>query len=150
QFMTDKTLNTDFIAYPNFAWMIYQYQRRNIVYCMAVKINGMGKLLTDSVELDTTSINFFASNKIYSTSYSEDKSKIMIYKIQKKNDLFNFTTLLFNDSLKLIHQSRIPTNYEDRKNVFSDFLVTNNGNFVFSKGDRSNSRDFIRELFMVT
>ena len=150
QFMTDKTLNTDFIAYSHYVWMIYQYQKRNIVYCMAVKIDGMGKLLTDPIELDTTSINFFASNKIYSTIHSEDKSKIMIYKIQKKNDFFNFTTLLFSDSLQLINTSRIATNYEDRKNVFSDFLLTNNGNFVFSKGDRSNSRDFIKELFMVT
>ena len=149
-FMEDKTLNADFISYPDFAWIIYQYQKRNIVYCMAVKVNGQGKLLIDPIELDTTSINFFASNKLYSTIYSEDKSKIMIYKIQKKNDLFNFTTLLFDSNLSLIKKSRIETNYEDRKNVFSDFFLTNQGNFVFSKGDRSNSRDFIRELFMVS
>ena len=39
-FMEDKTLNADFIAYPEFAWIIYQYRKRNIVYCMAVKVNG--------------------------------------------------------------------------------------------------------------
>lgn len=149
-FMQDKTLNVDFIVYPDYAWIIYQYQRRNIVHCDAVKVDGQGKLLTDPVELDTTAINFFASNKLYSTIFSEDKSKIMIYKIQKKNDQFNFTTLLFDTNLDLIKKSRIETNYDDRKNVFSDFLLTNQGNFVFSKGDRSNSRDFIRELFMVT
>lgn len=149
-FMEDKTLNADFIAYPDFAWIIYQYQKRNIVYCMAVKVNSQGKLMIDPVELDTTSINFFANNKIYSTIHSEDKSKIMIYKIQKKNEKFNFTTLLFDNNLDLIKKSRIDTEYEDRKNVFSDFLLTNEGNFVFSKGDRSNSRDFIRELFMVS
>lgn len=149
-FMEDKTMNADFIAYPDHAWIIYQYQKRNIVHCMAVKVNGHGKLMTDPVELDTTSINFFADNKIYSTIYSEDKSKIMIYKIQKKNEKFNFTTLLYDNDLNLIKKSRIETDYEDRKNVFSEFLLTNEGNFVFSKGDRSNSRDFIRELFMVS
>ena len=101
-FMDEKTLNADFIAYPDFAWIIYQYQRRNIVHCMAVKVNGQGKLLIDPIELDTTSINFLASNKLYSTIYSEDKSKIMIYKIQKKNEQFNFTTLLFDKDLRLI------------------------------------------------
>jgi hypothetical protein len=149
-FMPDKTLNVDFVAYPNFAWLIYQYQKRNILHCMAVKINGDGKLLTDPIELDTTSINFFADNKIYSTISSEDKSKIMIYKIQKKNDKYNFTTLLFNDSLQLLNKTRIETSFEDKKDIFSDFFVDNMGNFVFTRGNRSSSRDFIQRLDLVT
>src|SRR5690606_33504916 len=31
-FMPDRILKTDFIVYPDFAWLIYQYQKRNIVY----------------------------------------------------------------------------------------------------------------------
>lgn len=150
KFMPDKTLKVDFVLYPDHAWLVYQYQKRNIVHCDAVKINGEGKLLTDPIELDTTAINFFADNKIYNTIYSEDKSKIMIYKIQKKNDRFNFTTLLFDQDLKLLHKSRIETNYQDRKNVFSDFFVSNKGNFVFTIGNKSNSRDYIEELMLAT
>lgn len=152
RFMPDKTLNVDFVAYPNFAWLIYQYQKRNILHCMAVKINGDGKLLTDPVELDTTSLAFSADNKIYSTVYSEDKSKIMIYKIQKRNDRYNFTTLLFNvnESLDLLHQSRIETSYQDKKDIFSDFFIDNSGNFVFTRGNESSSRDYIQQLDLIT
>ena len=117
-FMPDKTLNVDFVAYPDFAYMIYQFQKRNILHCMAAEIDGNGKLLKEPFELDTTYISFFADNKIYSTINSEDKSKIMIYKIQKKNDKFNFTTLLFNDSLQLLHKSRIETSFEDQQRCF--------------------------------
>lgn len=150
KFMPDKTLNVDFIAYPDFAYLIYQYQKRNVVHCDAVKINADGKLLTDPFELDTTHINFLADNKIYSTINSEDKSMIMIYKIQKKNGKFNFTTLLFNDSLQLQHESRIPTDFDDRKDLFSDFFLDNTGNFVFTKGNRSSTRDFIQDLSLIT
>ncbi|HET7115415.1 MAG TPA: hypothetical protein VFI29_02935, partial [Hanamia sp.] len=150
KFMPDKTLNVDFITYPDFAYLIYQYQKRNIVHCDAVKINADGKLLTEPIELDTTHINFFTDNKIYSTINSEDKSKIMIYKIQKKNGKFNFTTLLFNDSLQLQHESWIPTNFDDRKDLFSDFFLDNMGNFVFTKGNRSSTRDFIQDLSLIT
>jgi hypothetical protein len=150
QFMPDNTLNVDFVAYPDFCWLIYQYQRRSIIHCMAVKINEEGKLLSDPIELDTTHINFFADNKIYSTINSEDKSKIMIYKIQRKNGNFNFTTLLFNDSLQLLHKSRIPTDFDDRKDLFSDFYVDNEGNFVFTKGNKSSTKDFIQDLTLVT
>jgi hypothetical protein len=150
RFLPDKTLNVDFVTYPDFAYLIYQYQKRNAVYCEAVKINADGKLLTDPIVLDTTHINFFANNKIYSTVNSEDKSKIMIYKIRKKNGKFNFTTLLFNDNLQLQHESRIPTIFDDRNDLFSDFFVDNNGNFVFTKGNKSNSKDFIQELSLIT
>lgn len=144
-FMPSRTLNVDFVWYPEFAYLIYQYQKRGVVYCMAAQIDGEGKLLKEPFELDTTAINFAADNKIYSTTFSEDRSKIMIYKIQKKNDRFNFTTLLFNDNLQLQKKTRIETSYEERKDVFSDFLVDNNGNFVFTKSTKSSSRDYLED-----
>ncbi|MEO8415157.1 MAG: hypothetical protein ABI472_15970 [Ginsengibacter sp.] len=149
-FIPDKTINVDFIAYSNFAYVIYQYQKRNILHCMAASIDGNGNLVKQPIELDTTYISFFADNKIYSTINSEDKSKIMIYKIQKKNDKYNFTTALFDDSLRLLHISRIATPYEDRKDIFSDFFVDNSGNFVFTKGAKLNSRDYLQQLSLVT
>ncbi|MDP4285090.1 MAG: hypothetical protein Q8891_11750 [Bacteroidota bacterium] len=149
RFMPQKTLNVDFVAHQDFAWLIYQYQKRNIIHCMAVKINSEGKLLTDPMELDTTSLSFFSDNKIYSTISSEDKSKIMIYKIQKKNDRYNFTTLLFDGSLQLLHKSRILTDFDDKKDIFSDFFVDNKGNFVFTRGNRSSSREFIQQLDLI-
>ena len=149
-FMPDKTINVDFVAYPDFAYIIYQFQKRNILHCMAAAIDGNGKLLKTPFELDTTQISFFADNKIYSTISSEDKSKILIYKIQKKNDKFNFTTLLLNDSLELLHKSRIETPYEEHKDIFSDFFVDDAGNFVFTKGTKLNSRDYLQKLMMVT
>lgn len=149
-FMPDKTLNVDFVAYPDFAYIIYQYQKRSILHCMAAAIDGNGKIIKEPIELDTTYISFFADNKIYSTVNSEDKSKIMIYKIQKKNDKFNFTTILFNDSLQLIHKSRMETSYEEHKDVFSDFYVDNAGNFIFTKAGKLSYRDYIQKLTLVT
>ena len=149
-FMPDRTMNVDFIAYPDFAYMIYQFQKKNILHCMAAAIDGNGKIIKEPFEVDTTYINFFADNKIYSTVYSENKSKIMIYKVQRKNDKFNFTTLLLNDSLQLLHKSRIETPYDDHKDIFSDFFVDNLGNFVFTKGTKLNSRDYFQKLILVT
>ena len=38
-FMPEKTFNVDFVIYPDYFWMIYQYQKKNILHCMAAK-NG--------------------------------------------------------------------------------------------------------------
>jgi len=40
-FMPDKTINVDFVAYPDFAYIIYQFQKRNILHCMAAAIDAM-------------------------------------------------------------------------------------------------------------
>ncbi len=149
-FMPDKTLNVDFVAYPDFAYLIYQFQKRSVLYCMAAKIDGEGNLINKPIELDTTYISFFADNKIYSSINSEDKSKIMIYKIQKKSDKYNFTTLLFNDSLQLLHKSRIETSYDEHRDVFSDFFVDNDGNFVFAKATKSSSKDYLEDAYLIT
>ncbi len=149
-FMTDKTLNVDFIAFPDFAWLIYQYQKRNILYCMAVKLDGNGKKMSEPVELDTTHIRVFAENKIYSVVNSEDKQKIMIYKIQKKNDKFLFTTLLYDAQLNMLHRSRIETPYNENKESYSDFFLDNEGTFVFAKSVKGGNREMASNLFLFT
>ncbi len=149
-FMPDKTLNADFIAYPDFAYIFYQFQKKNYLHFMAVKVDGNGKKAGEPVELDTTQINVFADNKIYNIVYSEDKQKIMIFKIQKKYDRFNFKTLLFNTQLQLQHTSRMQMPYDDRKDVFSDFYVDNEGTFVFAKSVKGGNRELVSKLLLLT
>ncbi len=137
-FMPDKTFNVDFVTYPNFFYMVYQYQKKNILHCMGVKMDGDGKKLTEPIELDTTQIPFFADNKIYSVIYSEDKHKIMIFKIHKKNESFNIVTMLFNDSLKLIaNKTRQALDFDERKDNYDNFLLDNDGNFIFTRDSKT-------------
>ena len=94
----DRVINVDFFHYSDFAYMIYQYRRKNIIYCVAAKIDGEGNKVGDLIELDTTQVNTGSDNKIYSVLTSEDKSKIMVFKINSKNKkLYFITTLLMDD-----------------------------------------------------
>jgi hypothetical protein len=96
-FMPDRYINIDFVPYADFCYMIYEYQRKGIVHCTAVKLNAQGQKMGDPVDLDTTQISFAANNKIYTTVYSEDKQRIMVFKINSKNPRnFLFTTYLFD------------------------------------------------------
>ncbi|MEK7226266.1 MAG: hypothetical protein AAB221_11340, partial [Bacteroidota bacterium] len=62
----DRLINVDFFPYNDFCYVIYQYQKKNVVYCSAAKLDGLGQKLGDVMELDTTHIGFAANNKIYS------------------------------------------------------------------------------------
>jgi len=143
-YMPDQRLNNvEFFPYDGFTYMIYQYQRKNVIYCMGVKINGMGKKMEEAVELDTTHIGFTNNNKIYSTLSSEDKSKIIIFKINSKNkELYKVSTRLFDNKLQLLHTSHLLMPMEERNDYLGEFLLDNDGNLVFTKFNR-NSADNI-------
>jgi hypothetical protein len=149
-FMPEKTFNVDFIVYTDFFYMIYQYQKSNILHCMGVKLDANAKKMSEPVELDTTSIPFFSDNKIYSTICSEDRKKIMVFKMQKKNDNLNLVTLLFDDQLKLLIKSRNTIAVDDRKQNYSEFLLDNEGNFIFEMDKQPGIRENSYQLQLVT
>jgi hypothetical protein len=149
-FIPDKTFNVDFIVYPDFFYMIYQHQRKGILYCMAAKMDAAGNTIGEPLQLDTTQIGFFSDNKIYSTVFSENKQKILIYKIQKKNDRLNIVTLLFDNNLTLMNKSRIGMDYDSRRDVLGEMMVDNDGVTVFTYGQKPGNRDYIDRLDLVT
>jgi hypothetical protein len=143
-FTPEQVINVDFIAYPDFFYIIYQYQKRNIVHCMAAKLDGNAKTLMEPVELDTTQIGWAASNKIYTTINSDDKQRIMVFKINSKNQKnFIFSTRLYDVDLQLLNKSRMSIPMEERNDFFTDFLLSNDGELVFGKFIRQNSNEYI-------
>src|SRR6478672_3762953 len=64
-FIPDKTFNIDFIVYPDYFYMVYQYQNRNTIWCKAVKMSSDGKKLAEPVTLDTARTGLLADKKIY-------------------------------------------------------------------------------------
>jgi len=145
----DRMINVDFFPYPDFIYMIYQYQRRNVVHCAAVKLDAMGQKVSEPVELDTAAIGGSANNKIYTTLSSEDKQKIIIFKINSKNrDRFVITTKLYDNNLELQKRTVLPMLMEERNDHLGEFAVDNEGNLVFSKFYRT-SNESISKAFMV-
>jgi hypothetical protein len=146
----DQLINVDFVAYADFFYMFYQYQKKNVVHCLAVKIDGSGKQLMEPVLLDTTHIGWAANNKIYSTVNSDDKQRIMVFKINSKNpQSFYFTTLLYDNALQLQKKDRMNLGMEERNDFFTDFYLTNEGDFAFCKVIKQNSSDYISKAYMI-
>ncbi len=147
----DRYINVDFVAFPDYFYLIYEHQRRSIVHCTALKMDGMGQRIGEPIELDTTQIGFASSNKIYTTTVSENKQRIMVFKINSHNPRnFMFTTFLYDDSLQLIDRHRLYLPVDEHNELFSDFLLDNEGEMVFAKFLRSGSNDYITRVSLVT
>jgi hypothetical protein len=147
----ERWINVDFIPYQNHAWMIYQFQQKSIVYCMAMRIDSMGKLATRPIELDTTRIGWAANNKIYTAIYSDDKQHVMVFKINSRNQKnFVFTTMLFDETLHRKNKHQLTLPMQERNDYFTDFVLDNDGGLVFGKFVRKGGGEFITNLSLIT
>lgn len=136
----ERLINVDFFPYADHAYMIYQYQRKSVVYCQAVQIDGMGQKMSDIIQLDTTHIGFTNSNKIYSAISSEDKNQLMVFKINSRNrERYIITTLLFDNAITLKKRSTIALDMEEREDRLNEFSLDNDGDLIFAKYSRNNS-----------
>jgi hypothetical protein len=146
----DKVINVDFFPYNEFCYMIYQFRKRNVIHCVAAKIDATGNKSGDLIELDTTQVNFGADSKIYSVLSSEDKSKIIVFKINSRNKkLFLITTMLMDDKLNMIKKSRLTMPMDDRDEYLGEFQLDNEGDLVFSKFNRINNENIGDASFVV-
>jgi hypothetical protein len=148
-FVPERTFNIDFVSYPDYFVMIYQYQKGTTLHCMAVKMDANAKKMSEPVEIDTTRIPVMADNKIYTTIYSEDRKKIVIFKIQTRYQKFNMQSLLYDNDMKLISKNRLLVDYNERRESYDNFLVGNDGSFVFTFAKQSGNRDNSNALSLV-
>ena len=150
-FLPDRIINADFLAYPDFCYMFYQYQRRNVIYSMAAKIDGNGKIQGKPLTMDTTEISFLASNKIYSVINSEDKQYIGLFKINSKNDdNYVVTTILYNKDLEKKEKQYLNVPMNDKHDFLSEFALDNEGDFSFLRAAQGQENDKVQKLYLLT
>jgi len=146
----ERMINVDFFPYQDFVYMIYEYQKRNVVHCAYIKLDAMGKKISEPAELDTTAIGGFSSNKIYTVIASEDKQKIIIFKINSRDrNNFLITTKLLNDKLQLLHKSILVMPMDERNDYLGEFVMDNEGNLVFSKFYRNGNESISKAYIIV-
>jgi len=150
-FIPNRIIEYDILPFNNFSYLFYQYQQRNIAYLMAVKIGPDGKPLTTPFELDTTVINYNANNRVYSVISSEDKTKMMAFKINSKNEKeLLFETSLYDENLGAIKSSNLHLTMNDKFDFLTDFFLDNGGNLVFGRGRRKSSEENISQFYLIT
>ncbi len=149
-FLPEKIVNIDFVQYPDFIYLLCEFQKKNIVHLVAVKLDGQANKMSDPVDLDTTQVSG-ATNKIYTTVISEDKQQLMALKINTKNPkTYVFTSFLFNKNLDLQDRHRLTMMVNDHADQFTNFEIDNDGQLVFTRFAHSNNGIYISHVSFVS
>ena len=145
----DRLINVDFYPYGDYSYVVYQYQKKNVVYCDAVKIDDKGRKASDIIGLDTSHIGFAVNNKIYTTVTSEDKNKLLIAKVNSRNrSRYLVTTLLFNNALELQKRSSMVVPMNEQDDYLGDFSVDNDGDLIVTKFTRNNNDNIVHAALL--
>ena len=150
-FMPDRVINTEYLTFPDFFYLFYQFQKRNVVYAMAARMDPTGNIVGDPQVLDTTNINFFASNKIYSIVPSENKQYISVVKINSRNDRnYIVGTVLYDKGLQRLHKTQMNIPMPERNDFLSEFNLDNDGDLVFLRSSGTGQNDNINKVTVIS
>jgi hypothetical protein len=150
-FLPDKYVNIDFVQYPEYFYLLCEYQKKNIVHLTAYKMDGLAQRIGEPQELDTTQVNGSSNGKIYTNIVSEDKQNLMALKINTKSPkTYTFTTFLYNKNLELQDRHRLPMMVQDHADIFTNFELDNEGQLVFTRFARIGSGDYLTHVSFVT
>lgn len=135
----EKLLDVNFVNSRGGANMIYQYQDGDVLRLMAVKLEANGHIMDQPQLLDTTHISYQAESGIYNCIASNDHSKILLFRVNRKDrSLHQFKTMLYDQDLHLLGESyfSIPIGSGD---YLGSYSIDNNGNLAFIKYNRQTS-----------
>lgn len=133
----DDILDISFYTNAHHNFLLFQYQEGDVVYLKGAHIEANGQILDEPKILDTTMIAYKTQNKIYNIINSNDQSKLMVFKINKKDkSLYKFTTLTFNESLEPISESRFSQAVKPQQDFLTGYSIANDGSFAFLKYSR--------------
>ena len=140
-FLPDKLFNIDFIRTGQTITAVFQEQKNNQVFCGAAKMMANGRLLGSVNYLDTAQIGFFANNRIYGLSVSEDKSKWLIYRKQTRSEELELRGKLFDTSLQLIDAFVYGDDMQNKRDNLTEPIVSNQGLILFCREKRKYAGD---------
>ncbi len=135
----DKSIYLDFIAFEQFFYVLCEYQKKNIVFLSAIKIEGQGRKMSSMFGIDSTLVDVSNTDKIYTKIISEDHQRWMILKAIAKDSEYTFTTFLFDKNLKTIATNILGLPASEKESVFSNYTLDNDGELVFIQTEKIES-----------
>ncbi|HVM88647.1 MAG TPA: hypothetical protein VMT76_10710 [Puia sp.] len=147
----DDYYGIQFICYPKFAYMFYQYTHDYHSYCSVIKIDSMGKVAGKPFKVAEMEISQVYSNTpVFNIAYSEDKNKIAVFSVENSRHAHVLKLYILNTGLKRIDEKEFQMEKMGPHEILTEFKVTNKGDFVFLKENEDNYGDPFKYILNYT
>ncbi len=139
----NKHLAINYLVYDNFFYFLCQKKTGQQVIFQVAKIDNNGNVVDKAFNIAKIKIAHVIDNSEGHTFYSgitwsEDKSKIVFYNFIKDTNGLTIVANLFDKDWKTIKQNKLLIkDYNSELDFFNNFLISNNGDIVFSRGNKA-------------
>ena len=142
----DKIIDLDIVKSKDRFHIVWEEQHGCVISCYAATFNPDAALMYQPVLLDTTEISWTSEKKIYTTVYSDDKSKLLIYKRYVKKGDMVWSAKTYNNEFQQMDSIRYVAPFNKRKNYMTDAVVDNAGNIYWVIQNRNSNYQPYEEL----
>lgn len=144
KFLPPEITQEDFINLSNKVFMVYQYRHKRDIYCKAVMLDQDARPLAGPLLIDKTEHpGEIVGDNAYITVHSEDKNRIMVLEVLKKEDslLYSIRTFLYDSSMQLLRRGSVTLPYGHEGDRPEAFCLSDKGGLYFILGNSAYDGD---------
>ena len=149
-FFPDKIYQTRFISYPDKIIILYQALESNKVVQYAALLDDKGRLKNKPVQLGEVKTGLLGATKTYfSSSVSENKKMILIYRANDKGKEIDFDGKWLDDNLTIVKRSH--TSYNTDNTVqHGELNIANDGVIYMAAFTPVGSENYADQFWIMT
>jgi hypothetical protein len=148
-FFPQKIYETRFINYPDRILVLYQALENNRVVQYAALLDTRGRLLKNPLKLADAKTGIFGPNRNYfSSAVSDDKTKVLVYGVEKKGRTMQFTGVWLDSECTVegrAHSSFTADN--DLEN--GEGIIDDHGDFYLPVYTPAGSKNYADQLWLL-
>lgn len=146
-FLPRRVLKVDFLKVDNQLMLFYQHENSGVLYCNLVKFNADVKIVQEPTTLDSVVIADARDIGLYTILQSQQGARIMLMQPLVNNaQLFEINTNLFDGNMILLKKAGIIIGSPGGEEQIKDFMLTNNGDLVFSRAIARRESENLRRV----
>ena len=150
-FLPKKLNAIEFVTKSNRVYAFYQFQAASTVYAMVAELDEKAQLVGTPIMVDTAEkIRPGAGTKIFNLVESQDQTKLLLFSVNTTNPTsIKIKTMALTTPFRLLNESTISVNAQNKKSHLSDFAIDNNGNlFCLRNIDQPKSAPTVSLLYL--
>lgn len=130
--LPQKLVGIDFFLIRNQILMVFQQEKKGRIYCYGQKLNLDATESGSTLLLDSTRISMATDEDIYTTTISEDKQKLLVFKSYAQQGNIQLVSKLYDLDFNLLDSARKLMTFESKRMKPMNPVVNNAGVVFFT------------------
>lgn len=147
--LPSKVIDVDILSYSDNIKLVYQYKEDKNIKCELIHIDENGDWVSEPKMLDMTPA-LSGNNRVFNMSISEDKQRILIYKMHRIGDSLHWSNRLYDTAFEVKDISTFSMPFQKDNSSVSEVMLANNGAMAFAYMTSNSRKEKVNKIIVYT